>query len=237
MQNWELKPAHDIQLPIGEQIKSTRREGGLPSACMSLLFSAITSSYLATYHRLTIQGRENLPIDSSFVLVANHCSHLDALALASAVPWGMKSRVFPVAAGDTFFSTPLRGICASLMVNALPVWRSKACGHGLHELRERLLEDRCALIIFPEGTRSRTGEIGHFKAGIGMLVASTSVPVVPCWIDGAFRALPAKARVPRPGKLRMRVGEALKFEKVGDQREGWEDVARQLENAVRALGR
>ena len=55
------------------------------------------------------------------------------------------------------------------------------------------------LILFPEGTRSRTGEMGPFKPGIGALVAGTAAPVVPCYLSGAFAAWPPTSRLPRPG--------------------------------------
>ena len=59
------------------------------------------------------------------------------------------------------------------------------------------------LIIFPEGTRSTTGELGEFKPGIGTLVAGRDVAVVPCFIEGSFRAWPKGRRLPRPQKLRL----------------------------------
>ena len=90
-------------------------------------------------------------------------------------------------------------------------------------------------MLFPEGTRTRTGEMGPFKRGIGSLVASTLVPVVPCYIEGAFRAFPPDARLPRPRKLTLTVGAPLRFPAVANDKEGWTEIAGKIEAAVRAL--
>ena len=234
MDAWKLEPAHDHGLPLGERVKSVRREGGLPESAGRSVGSAFTKLYLHGYHRLTINGQQHLPAAGPFVLIANHASHLDALVLASAVPWHMRDQLFPIAAGDTFFTTPLTGLMASVLLNALPMWRRKAGAHALKELRDRLVNDHSAYILFPEGTRTRDGHMGEFKPGLGMLVAGTKVPVVPCHIAGTFEAWPATARLPKPGKLRLSIGEPITFEQTGDDKAGWLEVARVASNRVRA---
>ena len=232
MQEWKLKPARDHGLSPGEQLRSTRREGGLINTITSFGWYSFVRAYLRVYHRLTVEGRENLPASGPFVLVANHASHLDALMLASSVSSRMRDRIFPIAAGDTFFSSPLTGILAALFVNALPMWRRSRCTHALEDLRERLTQDQCIFVIFPEGTRTRTGTMGPFKAGLGMLVAGTDVPVVPCRIFGAYEALPHDRSWPRPVKLRLRIGTPLTFLSNSNDRAGWDVVARETESAV-----
>jgi 1-acyl-sn-glycerol-3-phosphate acyltransferase len=74
-----------------------------------------------------------------------------------------------------------------------------------------LISPGTILIIFPEGTRSTTGELREFKSGIGALVAGRDVPVVPCFIDGSFRAWPKGKRLPTPRKLRLIVGAPLNY--------------------------
>jgi 1-acyl-sn-glycerol-3-phosphate acyltransferase len=76
----------------------------------------------------------------------------------------------------------------------------------------------------------------QFKAGLGMIVAGTPVPVVPCSILGADAALPPGSRLPRPRKLRLKIGPPLNFESAANARPGWEQVAREAEEAVRRLG-
>jgi 1-acyl-sn-glycerol-3-phosphate acyltransferase len=187
---------------------------------------------LRGYHRLQIHGRKNLPAQGPFVLVANHASHLDVLVLASALPVRMRPDVFPIAAGDTFFKSPLMAVTSALFINALPIWRDGAVGHALADLRARLASGLCVFLIFPEGTRSRDGAMGAFKAGLGMLVAGTAVPVVPCRIRGAFEALPRGRRFPRPCPIQLTIGQPLRFADVANDRDGWASIARRVETAV-----
>jgi len=91
----ELQPAHDTGLTPSERFRSVRREKGLLEsfahhACFSLI-----RSYFAVAHRLTIIDREKLPAHGPFVLAANHCSHLDALALAQRWLPAIASARFP----------------------------------------------------------------------------------------------------------------------------------------------
>jgi 1-acyl-sn-glycerol-3-phosphate acyltransferase len=74
-----------------------------------------------------------------------------------------------------------------------------------------------------------------FQPGIGALVAGTGVPVVPCFLEGAFAAWPPMRRFPRPGRLRLRIGAPVRCDDLPPGRAGWEDTARRCEAAVRAL--
>ena len=71
---------------------------------------------------------------------------------------------------------------------------------------------------------------------VGMIVAGTGAPVVPCHLAGAHAAWPPRARFPRPGRLTLTVGEPLVFDETPNRREGWDEVARALEERVRELG-
>ena len=235
MDEWKLRPATDIGLPPTERLRSLRRESGLLSTGMHLAWWTAVRGYLAAWHRLEITGREHLPAGPPFVMVANHSSHLDVLALAAPLGRRDRDRIFPIAAGEVFFETPLASAFAAGMLNALPMWRKKCGPHALEELRRRLLEEPCGYILFPEGTRSRDGRMAGFKPGLGMLVAGTNVPVTPCHLEGCHRALGPGQRWPRPAPIRLRIGAPVSFESVADEREGWLHVAVTTEARVRAL--
>jgi 1-acyl-sn-glycerol-3-phosphate acyltransferase len=87
------------------------------------------------------------------------------------------------------------------------------------------------LIIFPEGTRSRTGQLQSFKPGIGALLAGCEVCVLPCYLEGAFRAWPKGRRLPRPRKVRLLIGPPRDFRREEDAAM----VAAELRKAVEAL--
>jgi 1-acyl-sn-glycerol-3-phosphate acyltransferase len=235
MQQWELQPARDLGMPPGQRLQSLKRESGLLSTGLHLGWWTLVRGYLAVWHRLTITGREHLPNEPPFVLVANHVSHLDALVLAAPLDWRLRDRVYPIAAGDVFFETPLKSAFAAGMLNALPMWRKKCGSHALEELRQRLLEEPGIYVLFPEGTRSRDGSMRPFRAGLGMLVAQTQVPVVPCYLEGCFQAWRPESKWPRRWPIRLHIGEPCVFPDVSDDRAGWLHIAAQMEAAVRRL--
>jgi 1-acyl-sn-glycerol-3-phosphate acyltransferase len=235
MQDWKIEPAHDLGLAPLERTKSLSRESGLLATAGHVGYWSLIRTFLRLYHRLQIEGAHHIPTRPPFVMISNHASHLDAMVLASPLSWRIRDQVFPIAAGDVFFQTPVISFFAAGMLNALPMWRKKAGAHALHQLRERLIAEPCSYILFPEGTRSRDGTMASFRAGLGMLVAGTKVPVVPCHLEGTHAALRPGQRIPRPHRIIFRIGEPILFDSLFDDRTGWEEVARRSEEAVRAL--
>ncbi|MCH7224866.1 lysophospholipid acyltransferase family protein [Haloferula sp. A504] len=188
-------------------------------------------------HQLSIRGASHLPLEGPAVLVANHASHLDTLLLGASLPARLRARFSPLAAGDTFFRNPLQSWLSSRCLNLRPLWRNRLQPHALQRLRESLVEQQGLFLLFPEGTRSRDGEMGRFKPGIGMLVAGTPIPVVPCHIRGTHQAWPADHRLPSRGKLELRIGRPQCFADAPAGSGAWRDIAHRLEDAVVELGR
>jgi 1-acyl-sn-glycerol-3-phosphate acyltransferase len=74
-----------------------------------------------------------------------------------------------------------------------------------------------------------------FKHGLGMLVAQTDVPVVPCGLVGTFHALPPHGKIPRAVKLKLVIGDPLNFGSIANDRQGWSQIAHSVEWNVRNL--
>lgn len=235
MDKWKYKKAGDFGMPMTGRMRSVRRESGLVSSLTRHGWWLLVKSYLAAGHRLSISGRENLPARPPFILVANHSSHLDVMMLAAVMPIGLRERAYPIAAGDTFFETKSQMLFATMMLNALPMWRKNCGRHAIEDLRQKLIEEDCIYLLFPEGTRSRDGTMGRFKPGVGMLVAGTDIPIIPCHLAGAFRALPSSRKLPRLSKLRVTIGPAMNFSEIANERAGWNEIASQLQGAIESL--
>jgi 1-acyl-sn-glycerol-3-phosphate acyltransferase len=235
MEPWELQPARDTGLTPAERFSSVRRESGLLESLAHHLSFWLLRMYLASAHRLEVIGKQHVPRDGPFILAANHSSHLDALSLVVALRPRHRERAFPIAAGDVFFQSPATSVFAAVFLNALPMWRKNCGPHALAELRRKLNEEKCIYIIFPEGSRTRDGEMARFKHGLGMLVAETPVPVVPCFIAGTFDALPPHKRIPRPVPIKIVIGAPLNFAQAPNNREGWSQIVQSVESSVRDL--
>lgn len=233
---FKFRPASDHGLSVRERTLSLRRESGLLSSIGHRAWWLGMKAYLRLYHRLRVQGAEHLPPAPPYVLIGNHASHLDAIVMAAPLPWRQRDRVFPIAAGDVFFEVPAIAAFAAFLVNCLPLWRHNAGRHALEELSRRLVEESCVYVLFPEGRRSPDGTLLPFREGLGMLVAGRPVPVVPCWIEGAQRALPRGAWVPRPRRITLRIGAPLRFDHLENRRSGWAEVGRQCREAVERCG-
>jgi 1-acyl-sn-glycerol-3-phosphate acyltransferase len=237
MDDWKLDPARDLGKSPQERLSSVERENALLETCTTYLAQQIVSLYLKLGHRLCVSGKENLPKSLPYVLVANHTSHLDALCLISVVNPSHRKGVFAIAAADTFFTNYSSSLFSSLCINALPLSRSGG-GTGraaMTTLRERLASGSSGFLLFPEGTRSRTGEMAAFRSGLGMLVAATAVPVVPVGIIGAFQAFPPQRKFPRFSSLELRIGAPIDFSAIPNDEVGWKEVAKSAEQNVRML--
>src|SRR6187551_3860772 len=113
---------------------------------------------------VTVLGRENLEtVRGPYVAVSNHTSHLDAPLIIGALPRKLSRYVAAGAAADYFFDVWWRRGLTALFFNAFPVDRSGSNPRSVSA--KSLLERGVPLLVFPEGTRSKTGEMGRFKPG------------------------------------------------------------------------
>jgi len=237
MNEWDYEPAADLELSLRERLREFPREPHLWMYALRVLAALLQRAWLKLYHRLEICGAERLPVGQSFVIVANHQSHLDAPSLAAAIPMKWLHRAFPAAAADYFFKSTPKSAFYSVVFNALPFERKSKGAQSLAVCRELLQNKGNILIIFPEGTRGTSDEVDRFRSGIGRLVEGTDVPVVPCNLQGAAQAFPKGAALPRPRKLVLHIGEPKSY---GNMSPGWDTVeyiANDLRKIVAALGK
>lgn len=232
MTPWSYEPAADLDQNMVERLRRFPRQPDMLVYGARSLAALALRGWLRVYHRLEITGAENLPREGSFILVANHASHLDTLCLLAALPLSKLHRAFPAAAKDYFFVDVPRLAFAAVVVNALPFGRHSQIRQSLGLCRELLANPGNILILFPEGTRTVSGEIGEFRPGIGILAGGTNIPIVPCFLDGAFRAWPKGRYIPRPAKIRLRIGTPRTFGDLAPGKEAAERICAELRQAV-----
>jgi len=150
---------------------------------------------------LRVDGAAALPAGPC-VIVANHCSHADTAALIAALPAGRRPAV--AAAADYWFRGAVRPRICMALCAAFPVRRA---GGGSADLAAaaRLLATGHDVIVYPEGTRSRDGETGHFHLGAARLAVAAGVPLVPAGISGTRTLLPPGGTADRPRRAAVTV--------------------------------
>jgi cytidylate kinase len=183
-----------------------------------------------TMFRLEARDRENVPAAGAVLLVANHSSVLDPPLIGSAT-----GRQLSFLAKAELFDLPLFGGLIRRL-NARPVRREGADPSALRTAM-RVLEDGGALLIFPEGTRGDEGIIRSAKTGAGMLAVLSGAAVVPVYIQGSGRAWPRGRKLPRPAKVTVTFGKALRFEaeRGADRKRQYEIASREMMEAITRL--
>ena len=159
-----------------------------------------------------VHGRHHLEgLDLPALFVANHASHLDTPLLLSVLPPACRRRLAVAAARDYFFDRPVLGRFVRLAFNAFPVERNRSLRGTLSDCRTWQARGY-SILLFPEGTRSRTGQIGRFKRGVGLLAVQLGMPVAPIRLEGVFDLLPTGRTFPRRGKVAIHVGQPLRLQ-------------------------
>lgn len=151
---------------------------------------------------IRVHGRHYVPRAGGALVLSNHQSHYDPVLIGLACD----RRLNYVARSTLFRFAPFRWLINSL--DAIPIDREGSGLGGLKETLRRLQRGELVL-LFPEGTRTHTGEVGVLKPGFSALAHRARVPLVPVAIDGAFDAWPRTRRWPWVARIEIQFGEPL----------------------------
>jgi 1-acyl-sn-glycerol-3-phosphate acyltransferase len=144
-------------------------------------------------------GREKLAgLRGPVILVANHSSHIDTPVILSALPRRLRKRTAVAAAADYFYRNRVVASLVSLVFNTVPIER-RGGGLGKREPGhlDRLLDQGWSLLLYPEGTRSRSGGPGRVRRGAAVLAAAHDLSIVPIRVTGTGEAMPPGRFWPR----------------------------------------
>ena len=186
-----------------------------------------------------VVGQGNIPRHTQAIVIANHASHLDApLVRYTLGTWG--KGLIAVGARDYFFKDRLTATYFENFTSVVAFDRRESIRESLGRVVE-LLEAGHNVLIFPEGTRSVTGRLQAFKAGLGYLVATSGIGVLPVYLSGTYHAAPKGAILPRARKLEARIGGYMPADVLlakaggGLRREKLQRVAEIARDAIVAL--
>lgn len=162
------------------------------------------------YFRIRIRGWRRIPMEGPVLLVSNHSSHLDPPLISTVC----RRRVAYLAKSELFRS-PLFGAAIGGL-GAFPIKRGGGDRAALRTSVD-LLRKNIPLLMFPEGNRTTTGEIGEAKTGVAMLINQVpEVTIVPIRIDGSYKAWPPGRKFPQPTRITVTVGEPFKLSDLKD---------------------
>ncbi|WP_245676704.1 lysophospholipid acyltransferase family protein [Bacillus solimangrovi] len=172
-----------------------------------------------TTYRVEVIGSENVPKDKGVLLCSNHISNFDPPMLGISFP-----RDVHYMAKEELFKLPvMKQVLLSL--NAFPVRRGMSDKQALRQ-GLKLLKDGEVLGLFPEGTRSKTGELGEGMSGAGFFALRSNAEVVPAAIIGSYRPF---------SKVKVIIGEPIEMTKLREEKATAKDATEIIMSAIAKL--
>ncbi len=194
---------------------------------------ALFRIFVRIYVRPRVEGAEHIPREGAFIIASNHASHADTAVIFTVLPREVRPRFVAAAAQDYFFQGGTMQFLSRILFNAIPVARDRRGGQDPLRHAARALREGYALLLFPEGTRSKTGEIGPFRSGIGRLIAEfPGTPVIPTYVGNTNRVMPKGKVIPRPYRVTVRFGEPMLIRAHPKLRATWQAAADEVRDAI-----
>jgi 1-acyl-sn-glycerol-3-phosphate acyltransferase len=164
---------------------------------LTILYVYFVRLFLRIIVGIRYHNKEVLKKNKQFIVVSNHNSHLDSLALMSSLSSSQIANTHPVAAGDYFGQSPIRAFFTRFLTNAILIPRTAVKG-GQNPIRMMgsALSNGSSLILFPEGSRGEPEKMQEFKKGIGLVLKMhPEIPFIPVFMKGMGRVLPKGERM------------------------------------------
>ena len=179
--------------------------------------------------RVTVHGLEHLHPSGTQIIAANHQSYFDIWALIAGLPASVRFIAKQELANIPMLSVGMRSAGHVLIDRD----RARSAKETLREAGGRMQAEELTLVLFPEGTRSRDGQLGRFRRGSFALALATSAPLVPAALDGGQRIYPPGAKRVRPGSITVRLGPAIQME--GAEPADRKTLMRKTRTAIEAM--
>ena len=209
------------QPPTAIEIEGRFRSAPVSALRPVLLGGLWVSAKLLRYDWSSEGAERLLEIGEPMILASNHCSHADTGAILGTLPGDMRRRTCVAAALDVFGSvedrsrvrTFRRECLQTAVATAFFAFAFDRSGPPLPSVRTAvtLVRNGWNLLLYPEGTRSRTGKVSDFKAGVSLIAKLTGRRVVPIHVSGGKTIMPIGTKIPGPGHANVRYGEPIEL--------------------------
>ena len=188
------------------------------------LFLKSSGLFFKLYNRLTFKGTENIPVRGPLIIAPNHQSYLDGALLSVGLPIKILR--------DSYFYATEEHVQGALRQygarhNNIIIMEKGNLRDSILKLAEVLKRGK-NVIIFPEGSRTRTGKLGDFKKTFAILSRELQVPIVPVCIRGAFEALPRSIHFISPHKIEVEFLAPV----VPDSSLSYDEIASQVKHVI-----
>ena len=197
--------------------REPERELELPEPLRDATMQWLGRGQMNFYERVLkteVTGRANIPFNRNVLIAANHASHLD-MGLVKYALGSYGAGMVALAAQDYFFEGgKWRKAYFDNFTNLVPMSRQGSLRQSLRKAGD-LLKGGQNVLVFPEGTRSTSGQLADFKPAVGHIALQSGVDILPVWLGNTHLALPKGAVVLRRRDVKARIGPPLN---IGDLR-------------------
>ena len=178
-----------------------------------IIYSFFWKNFLKIFIGLKYVNEKTLKNKKQFILIANHNSHMDTMAIMSAIPSRYIHKVHPIAARDFFGGSLFKKILMRYLVNATLIQRDRDDpNNDPIDSMDKMLKKSRSLILFPEGSRGTPGVMAKFKKGLGYLIKrNPEINVIPVYLDNVYKTLPRGKNLILPYNCSIKFGDPIKF--------------------------
>ena len=178
-----------------------------------IIYTVFWRNFLRIFIGLQYFNNKSLRNIKQFILIANHNSHMDTMALMSAIPSRFIHRVHPIAARDFFGGSLFSRILMRYLVNATLIRRDREDpDRDPIDDMDKMLKKQRSLILYPEGSRGIPGKMSNFKRGLGYLVQrNPNIKVIPVYLEDIYKTLPKGKKLILPYNCSIKFGQPIKF--------------------------
>ena len=178
-----------------------------------IIYSFFWKNFLKFFIGLKYVNQKTLKNKKQFILIANHNSHMDTMAIMSAIPSRYIHKVHPIAARDFFGGSLFKKILMRYLVNATLIQRDRDDpNNDPIDSMDKMLKKSRSLILFPEGSRGVPGVMAKFKKGLGYLIQrNPEINVIPVYLDNVYKTLPRGKNLILPYNCSIKFGDPIQF--------------------------